>query len=654
MKTFLYILLLLLLNTGVYAQITTPVIKANFGLDGDLRSNFFNNTAGNTGGDDWFNYDASKPGIGVIDTTGAAAILARYAVDPAFRYSSFGRSMAVQPGTIVNNKMMIAAIFYRDYHGNDSTMFASGASKNGMSPADWSCPVSQAVPDKNELLDVMAHMRRDGTTVNDSLWLFGGISIDKTGGDRYVDYELYQTDMYYDQKTLKFYNYGPDEGHTSWTFDASGNILKVGDVIFTANFSSATLTLLEARIWVSRTMWSSSNPKDFKWSGSFDGASNGSTYGYAGIVPKVTGNFYTGMVNINNAWAGHFALVTGDNSVVSNYTPSQFMEFSVNLTKLGLDTKTLLATVGCKPLFNRIFVKSRASTSFTAQLKDFVGPLNLFNDLKAKTTSDVTKWCGIMVPTNIIVTNSLPGFEYTWSTTNGHIIGSTTGDSIVVDSAGTYVVATKIGPGCPAIATDTIVIKPLNPDCFVLESAMTEFTGVVRKSEVLLSWSVLNNNQINYFEVEGSTDGINFSPLKKVYSKPSDFPVATYSLSDASMILKSNVMYYRVTMRSRTDKVSYSKAIRFSTDENPAGGIKISPNPVIDHMQISIFSAAEQHIMLSIYNATGKLMYTIKNTLPKGNSILNVSEVKNWPRGVYSVKVISDNNILVSKMVIVK
>lgn len=75
---------------------------------------------------------------------------------------------------------MIDAVFYRDYHGSDSAMYASRASKNGMSPADWSCPVVQSVPDKNEILDVMAHMRRDGKTSNDSLWLFGGVSIEQT------------------------------------------------------------------------------------------------------------------------------------------------------------------------------------------------------------------------------------------------------------------------------------------------------------------------------------------------------------------------------------------------------------------------------------------------------------------------------------------
>lgn len=646
--------MVLLLNSRVYCQITTPIIQANFGLDGDLRANYFNGASTNSGGDDWFNFDASVPGIGVIDTTGAAAIIARYAIDPTFRQLPFGRTMSVSPGTVVNNKLMIDAVFYRDYHGSDSTMYASGASKNGMSPADWSCPIAQTVPDKNEILDVMAHIRRDGTTSNDSLWLYGGISIEQTTGDRYFDFELYQTNMYYDRSTLKFYNYGPDAGHTSWVFDAVGNILKVGDIIFSASYGSSALTTLEARIWVSRAAWTSVAPAGFIWSGSFDGASSGSVFGYAGIVPKTAGTFYTGLESAANTWAGPFSVVRGDNSVVSNYTAGQFMEFAVNLTKLGLAPKTLLATVGCNTLFSGLFVKSRASTSFTAQLKDFVGPLDLFQDFRAKTTSDVSTYCGMVGPTTIKVTNPLPGAIYTWSTTNGHISGSTSGTSILVDSAGTYIVNQTFLAGCTVYASDTIVIPPFRKICTVLEASINDFKGIVSNKVALLSWSVMNNYVINYFEIESSIDGVNFSSLEKINSGQSDLLVVTYEYTDQSQLIKSGVIYYRLKMVNFANKITYSKIVRLSTGNNISIDVKMFPNPVRDNMRISIYTASDEILQLSIYDATGRLMRTVSTNISRGNSILNVSDFQSWPDGVYSVKAKSGNALFVNKMVLKK
>jgi hypothetical protein len=124
----------------------------------------------------------------------------------------------------VNNQLLLDAAFIRDFHGNDSTVFASGSNKNGDSPGNWSCPVSQPIPDKNDILDMMVHLRRAGTRNTDSLWLFGGIALDNITGNRYFDFELYQTNLAYNRADRKFTGFGPDSGHTSWEFDAAGNV----------------------------------------------------------------------------------------------------------------------------------------------------------------------------------------------------------------------------------------------------------------------------------------------------------------------------------------------------------------------------------------------------------------------------------------------
>jgi hypothetical protein len=233
MKTILRVLFLLLCFHRVNAQITTQQLKAGFGVDGELRANFYSNI-GQPGNDDWFSMSAGS-GNYVIDTTGAAAIVSQYSTDLNFRKLPFYRTMRVDPYTLLGSYRVIDAVFIRDYHGTDSTMFASGSNKNGMSPADWSCPIAQSIPDKNEILDMMVHVRRAGINLTDSLWMFGGISIENTTGNRYFDFEMYQTDIYYDRASLRFYGYGAQAGHTSWLFDAAGNITRPGDIIFRLN-----------------------------------------------------------------------------------------------------------------------------------------------------------------------------------------------------------------------------------------------------------------------------------------------------------------------------------------------------------------------------------------------------------------------------------
>jgi hypothetical protein len=646
MKKIFYILFLFF-NANVYSQIITPSLDANFGVDADLKAN---NWLLGDGDDDWFSQNLLS-GIGVIDTTGASSIKAQYAINPAFRYSSFYRGMSVPPFSTVNNKILLGAAFIRDYHGNDSTSFSG--SKNGDSPGSWYSPPTQPVPNKNDILDVMMHVRRDGPSMSDSLWLFGGVSIDGTTGDRYFDFEMYQTDLSFNKTSGTFSGYGPDAGHTAWTFDASGNVTSPGDIILSADYGSSTLTSIEARIWIDKASMLIT-PTNFNWSGTFDGASNGAQYGYAGITPKTSGNFYTGLENTINTWAGAFSLIVGNNSVQTNYTPGQFMELSVNLTKLGLDPNTMVGKSSCDMPFRRFMVKSRSSMSFTSQLKDFVAPIDFFQSAAGNATSDGSLYCGITGPVTLYVSNAVSSSIYTWTTTDGHIVSDPVNDSITVDSAGTYVVSQQLQSFCPTYSTDTVVIAPFDPGCSVLKITITDFFGTTVNDNNMLNWSVMNNNEIRFFEVERSIDGINFFPLQTINSVASDFPSVNYKYVDDDVPEGSNNAYYRLKIINVANQVSYSKIIRLSINGSLNGRVKIFPNPVTDKLQVSIYAPYRQNVELFIYDGSGRLMRSTYTTIEKGNTKLTISDFQSWPSGIYSVKLVAGNDLFINKMILKK
>src|ERR1051326_736027 len=160
-KTILF--LILIAPFFAIAQITTPVVRANFGVDGDLRANYLTGTGITGSADDWFNNGTAGTGRNVIDTTGAAAIVAGYNSDVSpwlKRMTSFYRGMSLPTFTIFNNRLWLDAMFVRDYHGTDTTVFTV-SSKNGESPALWN-PGIQSIPDKNDILDTYMHVRRAG------------------------------------------------------------------------------------------------------------------------------------------------------------------------------------------------------------------------------------------------------------------------------------------------------------------------------------------------------------------------------------------------------------------------------------------------------------------------------------------------------------
>jgi hypothetical protein len=649
MKTHLLSFFILITLTGS-AQITTPIIKAAFGVDGDLRANYYNGFV-QSGNDDWFNNGTAGTGQFVIDTNGAAAIRAGYASDASpwpKRMSSFFRGMSRPAYSIVNNRLWLDALFVRDYHGNDTTVFTAGADKNGQSPQFWSGGI-QGVPDKNDILDMMMHVRRAGPTSTDSLWFFGGLSIDNITGNRYFDFELYQTDINYDRASQKWYGYGPDAGHTSWQFDAAGNITRPGDIIFSAEYQSASLTNIEARIWIDRASLSIT-PLNFIWSGQFDGAGTGSQYGYASILPSTAGAFYTGLQCGNNEWAGPFSVVLQDNSVVSSYTARQFMEFSVNLTKLGLDPVTTFGSDVCGTPFNRLVVKTRASASFTAELKDFVAPIDLFLAPRVNVLADAPMLCATQSVSNITVQNPSGSSFYSWSTLgSGHIVGSNTGTNITVDSAGTYVVTQRLSAGCNPYAYDTISIS-YDVSCQILASLVTSFRGNLSDGQTLLNWTTNFNNEIDYFEVERSLDGRSFEPVSKILTQPTDNTIGNYAFTEAVSSFKMPYVFYRLKIKLSSKAIVYSTILRLNLPINK-NEVLIYPNPAKDIVQLALTSDKKQEMKMMVYDLTGRLVEAKELSMKAGTNVFSVNTGQ-WRPGTYMVQLITQTQTINRKLII--
>jgi hypothetical protein len=235
-RSFLVIAATFLSSAAVYAQLSNGGFHSNFGVDADTRAGYlkFGPVTGPVSGDDWF---GAPTGLsrGVIDTSNTS--IHRSALQ-ANQNVSFAKGMSVPLYSKINGTTWVDAAYARDYIIQptlDSTAFLIVAN-NGDDPAAWTGGVS-SVPDKNDILDVYAHMRRNGVNITDSLWFFTAVSTTGSLGDRYFDVELYKNKLTYDKALGAFGTGGPDLGHTQWIFDASGNITQTGDMIIAITYS---------------------------------------------------------------------------------------------------------------------------------------------------------------------------------------------------------------------------------------------------------------------------------------------------------------------------------------------------------------------------------------------------------------------------------
>lgn len=475
MRTILTGLFAVLFTYVLNAQLQLGGSHAGFTVDGDTKvgyAKFGPSTASAFNNDDWFLPQAySGTGIGILDTTGATVYKSKLQSNINI---SFTERMVKPMFTVVNSKLWIDAIYSRDYSQNlggiasaDSTAFSNSA-KNVLNPnTNWQGTATNFTT-KTDLVDGFAHMRRDGTSIYDSLWMFFGVSTLGTNGDRYYDVELFKKACNYDPVTKLFSTAGTDGGHTAWVFDAAGKVTQTGDMIIAFTFSPGSAPQIDLRLWVSNTTYSTVTPYYFNFNGTFDGSGG---YGYAQIVSKSGGTAWgSGIGNYSNnatsdttystPW-GTSTLPTGTNTWSQNYQQLQFVEVGLNLSRIGVDA-ALYAAQGinpCESTFYSVLFKSRSSSSFTSNLQDFLGPLDFKqpavpNYSKSSPTLNCNNLTGQI---NITNTNGIG--NYVWSTSNGSITGSNSDSTqLTINQAGTYYLKASPYVGCPTMRTDTFVV----------------------------------------------------------------------------------------------------------------------------------------------------------------------------------------------------
>lgn len=332
---------------------------AGFEVDAEILSG-----TQNIGKDDWF---PGESGLGVIS------------LDQLFSFQSniskgknkdFEAPMRFANGSVQQGRIFLEARYGHDQVGTgdweDNSIFDNS---QGHNPLNWKVE-SNGLPAKTDLQDTYIHIRRDGTTAKDSLWIAGAVSTIANGGTHYIDVEFYIDRLILSGNEFK--TSGPDDGHTSWKFDPGGQITQTGDMTIGLKFTASTVVDMEVWIWVSLTDYLSN--RGFSYN-DFISASPGSQFGYALINVNTAG-----FLSINNDFTESppWGVFDSKSNPAYAYDPEILTEFGVNLSRLGLDPAMNFPDRGvCSIEYSSLLFKSRISSNMRSGLRDFAGPYAL-------------------------------------------------------------------------------------------------------------------------------------------------------------------------------------------------------------------------------------------------------------------------------------
>jgi hypothetical protein len=133
-----------------------------------------------------------------------------------------------------------------------------------------------------------------------------------------------------------------------------------------------------------------------------------------------------------------------------------------------------------------------------------------------------------------------------------------------------------------------------------------------------LKWVTQTSLDINSYDVERSTDGINFEKINTGLADATtqNMP-AIYNDTDRKPALGMN--YYRLQVFPKDGAAFYTNVVALQFNEQKQR-ITIYPNPADEYVMVHLEDATEKAATLRLYNVFGQLMKQMKfDELPNGD-----------------------------------
>jgi hypothetical protein len=179
------------------------------------------------------------------------------------------------------------------------------------------------------------------------------------------------------------------------------------------------------------------------------------------------------------------------------------------------------------------------------------------------------------------------------------------------------------------------------------------FTGIKAYQQtggVNVEWNVVNEQGIDSYEIEKSTDGRSFSKAGTTKSTGNNSNVASYAWLDVSPSIGTN--YYRVKSKGINGEVKYTSIVSVKLGKAESS-ISVYPNPVKGSLiNVQFTNMAKGEYSINLVNAIGQLVFSKLLYHAGGSSGTQLTLPAHVAKGVYQLKMAGDGASNVQSIVI--
>lgn len=179
---------------------------------------------------------------------------------------------------------------------------------------------------------------------------------------------------------------------------------------------------------------------------------------------------------------------------------------------------------------------------------------------------------------------------------------------------------------------------------------LSSFTVKANYNAALLEWVTSSELMNDHFDVERSTDAINFNKIGTVRGNGTVTTEQHYQFLDP-LGLNFLIVYYRLASVDMDGKPTYSKIVSLRPDElMTMKNLSIYPNPFHGDFRLLINSGSPAVISIRLSNATGQPQGTYQVSLSTGENIIVIKNLENLAPGIYYAEIFTDYGIYARKL----
>lgn len=194
------------------------------------------------------------------------------------------------------------------------------------------------------------------------------------------------------------------------------------------------------------------------------------------------------------------------------------------------------------------------------------------------------------------------------------------------------------------------------PSGSTLPVTLINFLGSYRNQNTTLSWETENLLNFSHFEIERSTNGINYTSVGSKNPQGNGTTRTQYQFIDNMSAVTGSIFYYRLKMVDADNKFKYSNVILIKKDLKSASGVVLNPNPIVNGAKATanFMATTNSTISFRVIDMSGKLMMTQQNNVVQGNNSVTINNLDRLQSGMYMLQMSDGQSVSTAKFYIVK